>query len=253
VAERFKAEVLKTSEGDESSVGSNPTPSAMPSGQTPTHYSQQARRIQERVHQAFSDTYLTLLSIIQGTALVALFGKVDSLIGNHAFHAPEIVIATQMFFVIALTWYQYQVGLMLFTWTPQLVDALIPFGLGVCEFVAILGLEHGIIVTLVTLGVFFAIGMLAFENQYAQLRATPDDGGFIDYLVRGFRVRDQLSCAISGLVLFATAAIYAQSQRTQADAIAAGCVMLLISAAQALRLTSTWQLAQRRLRELNPE
>jgi hypothetical protein len=51
-------------------------------------FSREREEMRARIRGAFSTSYLTLLSIIQGTAFAALFAKVDSLVTQHSFHAP---------------------------------------------------------------------------------------------------------------------------------------------------------------------
>jgi len=63
-----------------------------------------------RIRGAFSTSYLTLLSIIQGTAFAALFAKVDSLVTQHSFHAPQAVMAFGLLLLIVALWNQYLIG-----------------------------------------------------------------------------------------------------------------------------------------------
>ena len=91
-----------------------------------------------RIRGAFSTSYLTLLSIIQGTAFAALFAKVQSLVTQYSFHAPEFVMAVGILLLIVALWHQYLIGTMLYNWALQLTDSLLPFAFGVLEFAMII-------------------------------------------------------------------------------------------------------------------
>ena len=130
-------------------------------------------QLRERMTQTFSATYLTLLSIIQGTTVALLFSTVQGLLGRGEFHAPQLVLTIGLFLIIVLLWHQYQIGVILYEWVPQIVDAVIPFVLGACEFIAILGLQYGSLVTAATFAVFFVLGLFGLEYQFYQVsRAT---------------------------------------------------------------------------------
>jgi hypothetical protein len=207
---------------------------------------QEIAQIRDRMRNAFSGSYLTLLSIIQGTALATLFLKVDYLIGQHAFHTPQVVMSIGLLLTIVLLWNQYQMGVMLYYWNSQLFDAFIPFGFGVCEFSAILGLEHGAMVTLIAYGAFFALGVFAFEHQYSQLRKTWGADAFVHRLTKGFRRVDVASCAVAAVIFFAAAAFFARSQIAVADLVA-GWLIIAVSMGQAVREVYGWRLVLQRL------
>jgi recombination protein RecR len=86
-----------------------------------------ARAIQgRRMTTTFAATYLTLLSIIQGTTVALLFSTVQGLLGHGEFHAPQLVLTIGLFLIIVLLWHQYQIGVIVYEWVPQIVDAVIP-------------------------------------------------------------------------------------------------------------------------------
>lgn len=75
---------------------------------------QQIGEIRDRLRLAFSSSYLTLLSIIQGTALAVLFAKIDHLMqGPPGFGASQALMALGLFLLIILIWHQCQLGVML--------------------------------------------------------------------------------------------------------------------------------------------
>ena len=203
-------------------------------------------QIRERMQSTFSNSYLTLLSIIQGTALATLFLKVDELIGRQSFHAPQLVMAIGILLSIVLLWNQYQMGVSLYYWPASLMDACIPFTFGIVEFSAILGLEHGGSILLIAFGLFFALGVFAFEHQYSQLRKAAGPDAFVHRLARGFRRLDAASCAASAVIFVASAALISHQSTATADLVA-GWVLIGISIGQAAREIYFWRLVQLRL------
>lgn len=137
-------------------------------------------------------------------------------------------------------------GVMLYYWNSKLFDAFIPFGFGVCEFSAILGLEHGAMVTLIAYGAFFVLGVFAFEHQYSQLRKSWGPDAFVHRLTKGFRRIDVASCAVAAVIFFAAAAFFARSQIVVADLVT-GWLVVAVSAGQAVREVSVWRLVLQRL------
>src|SRR5579859_6784738 len=176
-------------------------------------HTEHVEQIRGRLRQSFSSTYLTLLSIIQGTALVILFDTIERIIETKGFHTwtsfgiPQLILSLGLFLVITLLWHQYQMGVMLYNWTPQLLDTFIPFTFGVCEFIAILGLEYGATLTLITTRTMFALAIGAFRNQYLQVQATTNRNAIIHRIHAGFQVRDEWSCIISSFVLLTAGAL----------------------------------------------
>jgi hypothetical protein len=207
---------------------------------------QEVEQIRDRMRSTFSNAYLTLLSIIQGTALATLFLKVDYLIGQQSFHMPQLVMSIGLLLTIILLWNQYQMGVSLYSWTSQLFDAFIPFSFGIAEFSAILGLEHGSMIMLIAFGTFFTLAIIAFEHQYWQLRRSAGPDAFVHRLTRGFRRLDVTSCVVSAAIFFATAALLSR-QQAGANELLAAWVLIAVAVGQGVREAYFWRLAQQRI------
>lgn len=212
-------------------------------------YADEVEEIRARMRGGFGTVYLTLLSIIQGTVLAGLFAKVDSLIGRHSFHAPQIIMAAGIFLWIVALWHQYQMGLMLYNWTAQLIDAFIPFLLGLFEFAAIIGMEHGVSYVLLALGVFFLIGIAAFENQYLQARRNVV-APFFRRLTGDLRAFDSLSCVASSAVAFGAALLTSRADPASGYQVAGAWVIVALAIAHMVRQTIEWRIILRRLTEM---
>jgi hypothetical protein len=208
--------------------------------------SQEIAEIRTRTKSAFTGTYLTLLSIIQGVALTVLFTKVDSLVSDGSFHAPQVIGAIGTFLVIVAVWNQYQMGVMIYSWTAQLFDAFIPFTIGLCEFAMVSGIERGISMLLVANGLLLACGIAAFEYQYYQVRRNTYAGSFAHELNRTYRVVDSVMTAAAALVAFGSAWLVGRSSSPPAQ-IAGACIVVAIATAHLAREVLQWHAVQRRL------
>lgn len=125
---------------------------------------------QNRVDKSFSDVYLTFLSIIQGVALgilaMEIFGDKD-IIGNvnFAFVSRSFI----SFLIIVVVAYEYTLMVGVFRWSPTIVDALIPFVLGLCEIIPMFHLKDLPWWSHCT-GVFFSVGAVTLFNTLCHCR-----------------------------------------------------------------------------------
>lgn len=201
-----------------------------------------------RIRGAFSTSYLTLLSIIQGTAFAALFAKVQSLVAQHSFHAPEAVMAIGLFLLIVALWNQYLIGTMLYSWTLQLTDSLLPFIFGVFEFAMIIQFEDGVAVLAIN-GLFLLIGVVGLEHQYRQARKS-ESAEFTAHVARGFRATDVTTSVVTGVLLLVAAALISRlGQSTLGGLVAAG-IIVAVALANLAREARQWHLVQQRLAEM---
>lgn len=193
--------------------------------------------------------YLTLLAIIQGVALAALFAKIDSLLDRHRFHAPELLMAITIFLTIVALWYEYQMGVMFYNWTAELFDAFIPFMFGVFEFAMIIGVERGVSTFLAVFGLAFVVAIVGFEYQYMQVRRAAGSDPLILHLTRGFRATDFVSCFASLVLLLGASALVAHSQSNGSLDIAAASLAQIIAVVHFVREGYQSSVLYRRLAE----
>jgi hypothetical protein len=201
-----------------------------------------------RIRGAFSTSYLTLLSIIQGTAFAALFAKVDSLVTQHSFHAPQAVMAFGLLLLIVALWNQYLIGTMLYNWTLVLTDSILPFTFGVFEFAMILELQDGVAVLTIN-GLFLLMGVVGLEHQYRQARRS-ESAEFTAHVARGFRAVDVTSSVVIGVLLLGAAALISRfGQSTLSGLVAAG-IIVAVALANLAREAHQWHLVQQRLSDM---
>jgi hypothetical protein len=211
---------------------------------------QQIEEIRTRERLSFFSSYLTLLSIVQAAALVELFESLGDMLPNH-FSPSQIAMAFGLFLFIVLVWNQYQMGVTLYSWTPRLRDSLTPFVIGLCEFIAIMGLIKGFKITVLTMAVTFLLFVLAFEDQYRQTKTSTTETGIIHRVIAGFRLADNLTCFASALLLTATAVAMFVITPNDQYPLYASVVVILIIVGHGVRESIQSRLVQERLREIS--
>jgi hypothetical protein len=189
-----------------------------------------------------------LLSIIQGTAFAALFAKVDSLLTQHNFHAPQAVMAFGLLLLIIALWNQYLIGTMLYNWTLVLTDSILPFTFGVFEFAMILQLEDGVAVLAIN-GLFLLMGVVGLEHQYRQARKS-ESAEFTAYVARGFRAVDVTSSVVIGVLLLGAAALISRSGQSTPGGLVAAGIVVAVAVGNLAREAHQWHLVQQRLSDM---
>lgn len=130
-----------------------------------------ATTISARASEGFSTAYTTLLSIVQGIALGLLAQQAstklhaDTVRGDaHFWLACGAVLAS----VIVVS-YMYNWFTVMLRWTPNVLDTVIPFALGLAEIALVyaIGQRQAWLIALV---VFETVGLLAFFNSAVRCR-----------------------------------------------------------------------------------
>jgi hypothetical protein len=121
----------------------------------------QEARLIEAIDHGFREMYLTLISIIQGVAFGFL---AERMFNAHGATAEQKIAFAICFMMIVTVWHEYMVGSTIFTWTPTLLDSVIPFAIGMTEFQLIAGAQATTRSFLARLGVFLSVGTAAYAN-----------------------------------------------------------------------------------------
>jgi hypothetical protein len=98
-------------------------------------------RLAEMVPASFSSFYLTLISMIHGVALGLLATKLPNFISP--FKPVGLLYASFTFAVIVIVWHEYVLAAQEFWWEITWWDSLVPFLLGMGEFLMIEYLGRG--------------------------------------------------------------------------------------------------------------
>lgn len=160
-----------------------------------------------RLESSFRDVYLQLISIIQGVAFGYLAAA--ALNDTNKKDAPEWVALALCLMTIITIWQEYVVGATAYAWIPTLLDAVIPFGLGIVEFALITFAHRSTHSFLIALLVTWSWGTVA-------------QGNFLFYSRRGFDINKSSNRLMSRYVLHGT-------YLTAAGAVFIGILLLVRS------------------------
>lgn len=110
--------------------------------------------------------YITINSLIQSVVFGFLFAR---FIGAEYINNFEYIQYLSCFFLIILTWHEYAIRAILWTWTHRLIDSMLPFLIGASQLLMMnsIGSEIELFVIFFCLYMFFSL--LAFLNQYIQI------------------------------------------------------------------------------------
>jgi len=140
------------------------------------------RVLHHRLNDAFTPTYLTILSIIQAVALADLATVVAA--EYRQFTVVNWLLALLTFGVLIIIWNVYTIQGTVWRWIPDVRDAAMPFVVGALE----LFLNHTIMlgISIWLLGLAGIATMGAVGTWYMHVRARTEDGNdqFLRYLSR---------------------------------------------------------------------
>jgi hypothetical protein len=155
-------------------------------------------KLTERVELAFRDVYLTLISIIQGVTFGFL---ATSAFGSSTPNRNQWIAYAICFIAIILVWQEYMVGATAFTWTPTVLDSVVPFGIGILEFLLIASVRQGVGAFLASFAAYFGAGIVAYGNWLFHARRGVDLNTKISYPRLGRYVRfGVITCAANFVV-----------------------------------------------------
>jgi hypothetical protein len=168
---------------------------------------EQATTLLHDLRESFAPSYLTLISIIEGV----LLGLTIELIATGYITLnpgdPAILLVLNNVLLIALVWNEYRMGSSMFRWVPSLLDAMIPFMIGVSQAALLLTL-HRPLSWLAWLAGFYAAAMVAYFNMYYHA-GQEERNAFVLAHNRRFQVFNLVACFVAAGVLGLLAAYHA--------------------------------------------
>ena len=151
--------------------------------------------VAERLKSQYAPAYLTLTSIIQGTALAVLAGRVEAT--SAQFDATDWLLSIATFLAFVTLWHQYLMQVLAFVWMPTLLDSLVPFAFLAGELFMAHFVYHGLRGWLLTLGLLLVVGIAAQLTTFTQARQLSEENRDMVYAVRFHsRLRATLSAFI---------------------------------------------------------
>ena len=139
-------------------------------------------KIRTRAQVHFPTVLLTLISIIQALALELLWSKVVESDWLWNFDVPALIgwgMLIAAFLGILQVWVMYSTMVMGFIWQPYLRDSIIPFIIGIQQFmlIALIGEEFNTL-WLYVLGSIFISGNWISHSSFRRARQDPENDEF---------------------------------------------------------------------------
>lgn len=93
--------------------------------------------LRKQIIDFFPSYYMTLISVIQATTLSYLLSTFSLQLKEGIPDLSIFVIYVITFFVLIVVWYEYMMGSASLRWVPSMWDSVIPFFLGIAQFLFI--------------------------------------------------------------------------------------------------------------------
>lgn len=174
-------------------------------------------KIRSRAQSHFPTVLLTLISIIQALALELMWSKIVESSWLWNFDIPALIgwgMVAASFLGILQIWVMYSVMVMGFIWQPYLRDSIIPFIIGIQQFmlVTLIGEEFRAL-WLYVLGSIFITGNWVSHSSFRRARQNPENDEFFGR-TNPARLRDfwPVMLIVAGLVTFGIAIDLTQNQ-----------------------------------------
>ena len=112
--------------------------------------------------------YMTLISIIQATSLGYLLVSFTSQYNKETLVSLQTITSIITFFLIIVVWNEYMMGSATIRWIPSLWDSIIPFFLGICQFLLVFsaGKANSVWLWYLSFCLLSIISFYAFLNMY---------------------------------------------------------------------------------------
>jgi hypothetical protein len=180
---------------------------------------QAAAALRARMLDSFAPTYLTLISILQGSLLGYLFYTVDVPLGEWKNHPLTMINLAQCLFIGSAiianiaAWNEYRMGSTTFIWVPRLPDTLVPFGLAIAQFSLIRTIFLNPKYWFLSVAGFWAVAAFGFWHMYYRAGREPDINGPALQAVATYKHSNPLLCgACSAASLLFSAMLWSKRQ-----------------------------------------
>jgi len=138
------------------------------------------RVLHQRLNEAFTPTYLTILSIIQAVALTDLATIVAA--EYRQFTVVHWLFALLTFSVLIIVWNVYTIQGTVWHWIPDVRDAAMPFVVGALELFLNHAITLGMSFWLLGLAGIAAMGAVGTWHMHWQAKKEVENAQLLDYL-----------------------------------------------------------------------
>ena len=140
------------------------------------------RELHHRLNDAFTPTYLTILSIIQAVALADLATVVAA--EYRHFTVVHWLLALLTFGVLIIVWNVYTIQGTIWRWIPDVRDAAMPFAVGGIELFLNHAITLGISFWLLGLAAIAGMGTVGTWHMHGRARTEAGNDQLLGYLRR---------------------------------------------------------------------
>ena len=155
--------------------------------------------IHHKLKDSFSLVYLTLLSVIQGVALADLALVVGA--GYQQFTVVRWLLVLVNFGMVITVWHQFTMHITLWSWIPDLRDAIIVFIIGAVELVFNHTISLSLSAWLFIVAIFAIMAILAIWYVGQRAKEESENTKLLSLLKRQHRLFAIYNLGVSALYL----------------------------------------------------
>lgn len=133
--------------------------------------------------------YLNLVSLLQSLVLGGVLVEASSVLVWSAEPASILgwVVVVTSLLPPVIAWQENTTGCYIFRWVPDLRDTLLPFALGLSEFLLIPFLDGPLEAWFLAFAAFFALGCISERHQHRRATSEPENAAILQSLRRHLR------------------------------------------------------------------
>jgi hypothetical protein len=165
--------------------------------------------LQQRLKDSFSLVYLTLLSVIQGVALADLALIVGA--GYQQFTVMRWLLVLVNFGLVISIWHTFTIHITLWSWIPDLRDAIVPFMIGALELVFNHTISLSLSAWLFTLAIIASMATLSIWYVSQRAKEESENTKLLGLLRRQHRLFALYNLGVSALYLLLAVVTHVES------------------------------------------
>jgi hypothetical protein len=151
--------------------------------------------VASRLKGQLAPAFLTLVSILQGVALIALASRVEA--NYQHFTLTDWVLTATAFIYFVAVWNEYLMGYLAYIFMPALLNSVIPFAFLAVELFLIHFVSGDQRAYVLTFGIGAVVGLTQYLDTTARVRAARTDNPIYHSIARLWWVRIGLTAALA--------------------------------------------------------
>ena len=167
------------------------------------------RVIHHKLKDSLSPVYLTLLSVIQGVALADLALIVGA--GYQQFTVVRWLLVLVSFWMAINVWHTFTIHITLWSWIPDLRDAIVPFMIGAIELVFYHTISLSLSAWLFIVAIIASMATLAYWYVGQRAQEESENARMLSLLRRQLRLFAVYNLGTGALCLLLAVASHVES------------------------------------------